>query len=111
MSNMNLQKAYDEYHGKLKALCLQLNENAFINDAMSPDFVTKHEDEDSDEPVVKPFLFRQSKPSFLDFTLYHELVNAMLVANIGKRNVLFGDDKRIRNKMKDLGEWYFKMSL
>ena len=42
--------------------------------------------------------------------MYHELLTAMLVANVGKRNFLFPEDKRARKKIPRLSTWYMRMA-
>lgn len=46
----------------------------------------------------------------MDFAMYHELLTAMLVANVGKRNFLFPEDRKIRKKIPRLSSWYMRMA-
>ena len=51
-----------------------------------------------------------NKPCVFDFALYHELLNAMIIAGIGKSTQMFTEDQRFRmHKIRSLDKWYFKM--
>ena len=114
MSEKMRTMAYSEYLGKLKMLCIQMNDTMFPEDATAATTTMDKEDADAAEsdggdndPI---YIYKQRKPCFLDYALYHELLTAMLVANVGKRSFLFPDDKRTRKKIKRLSSWYMRMA-
>lgn len=53
-----------------------------------------------------PFIFGE-KPSIFDHALYHELLTAMVIPNIGKSNELFTEDDRFRiHRIDKMNKWY-----
>ena len=91
-TNHMLNAASDEYISKFKLICEQMEKQFFSKDYNGQ------------------YIFGD-KPSVFDFALYHDLMTAMLLPNIGKSNELFSEDNRFRlYKVKNLNKWYYTMS-
>ena len=87
-----LNIANEEYVSKFKLICEHMEKQFFS------------------EEFEGPYIFGE-KPTVFDYLLYHDLLTAMLITDIGKSNELFSVDKRFRlYKIKNMNAWYRLMS-
>ena len=72
-----LNVANEEYLSKFKMICQTMEQKFFGDD------------------FTGPYIFGE-KATVFDYALYHELLTAMLIPNIGKSSELFDRDNRFR---------------